>query len=170
MDADGESTVTLIGCRPQSVRVSACPCQPLHGSKTRSRVTMTCTGGPGRIVSVAEMLSWRWTIYWPVWLMLSEVPWRSARNVALLARRARFGANAQDGGERGGFEQFATVIVDTVLEAGIVFGIRAGLALQHDPGSKLRRKGNVLNRSPAAATSRPVGSGGRGATIRDWTS
>lgn len=49
----------------------------------RSRVTITRTGKPGRMVSVGAMLSWRCTICWPVWLMLSDAPLRSARMMSL---------------------------------------------------------------------------------------
>jgi len=39
---------------------------------------MTRTGNPGRIVRVGWILSWRWTICWPVWLMLLDAPDRIA--------------------------------------------------------------------------------------------
>ncbi|MDQ0436482.1 hypothetical protein QO014_000852 [Kaistia dalseonensis] len=35
------------------------------------------------MVSVGAMLSWRCTICWPVWLMLSDAPLRSARMMSL---------------------------------------------------------------------------------------
>jgi hypothetical protein len=44
----------------------------------RDRVTMTRTGKPGRMVSVGWMLSWCWTICWPVWLIELEAPERIA--------------------------------------------------------------------------------------------
>ena len=44
----------------------------LHVAK--SRVMITGTGKPGRMIRVGWMLSWRWTVCCPVWLMLLEAP------------------------------------------------------------------------------------------------
>jgi len=42
------------------------PCHPLYGSSTRSRLTITRTGNPGRIVSVGWMFKLRRTACCPV--------------------------------------------------------------------------------------------------------
>ena len=51
---------------------------PLYGSSTRSRLTITRTGKPGRIVRVGWMLRLRRTTCCPVWFRESLRPRRSA--------------------------------------------------------------------------------------------
>ena len=69
----------------------------------RSRVTMTRTGKPGRIVSVGATCSWRRTISCPASLMPSCAPlWIPPMHVYV------------------------------ILKAGIALRIHAGLALEHD--------------------------------------
>ena len=69
-------------------------------------MTITRTGKPGRMVSVGWMLSWRRTICWPVWLMLSCAPLRIAwtRSVVVVWS-ASFGADAEQRREAGRLDQ-----------------------------------------------------------------
>ena len=53
-------------------------------------------------------------------------------NVAVVAAGAEFGPNAKQSGKCRGFEQFAPVVVDFVLEAGVTRRIGTRLAFEHD--------------------------------------
>ena len=51
----------------------------------RSRVTITRSGNPGRMVMVGWMLSERLTTCWPVWLTLCDIPcWIASASEPLL--------------------------------------------------------------------------------------
>ena len=97
-------------------------------------MTITRTGKPGLMVIVGWMLSERLTTCWPVWLTLCDTPLLDGlgQRAVVVAAHAGFGADAQERREDRRLEQRAPVVVDLVLEAGIAFGIGAGLTLEHD--------------------------------------
>ena len=63
----------------------------------------------------------------------TSLPQRLHQRVLIIASaRASFGSNAEQGGEHGGFEQHAPVVVDLILQPGIARGVSTGLAFEHD--------------------------------------
>jgi hypothetical protein len=85
------------------------------------------------MVSVGWMLSWRWTICCPVWLMLLEAACRiaCARLLSLLLVPASAPTLRSVEGAAA-LNSMPQWFVDLVLEPGIALRVGAGLALQHD--------------------------------------
>lgn len=83
-------------------------------------MTITRTGNPGRMVKVGWMLSWRWTICCPVWLMLLEAPLRIACTRPFSSWLVPASAPTLSWVETtAALNSIAPVVVDLVIEPGI---------------------------------------------------
>ena len=102
----------------------------------RSRLTITRTGNPGRIVSVGWILRLRRTTCCPVWFSEFAAPKRSAWRMAVLlplsAPDPSSAPTPRIGRQQCGLEQFTPMIVDLVLKTRITAGVCPLLSFQND--------------------------------------